>query len=73
MRAAMCLSRRSLSSREFFAAEEFSWSSLQGIGWFPRRGIFDVWTLFIGTLWITGIAHIREAIGFPRMLYRIYP
>ena len=24
-------------------------------------------------LWITGIAHIREAIGFPRMLYRIYP
>ena len=41
---------------EFFAAEEFSWSSLQGIGWFPRRGIFDVWTLFIGTLWITGIA-----------------
>ena len=41
---------------EFFADEEFSWSSLQGIGWFPRRGIFDVWTLFIGTLWITGIA-----------------
>lgn len=41
---------------EFFAAQEFSWSSLQGIGWFPRRGIFDVWTLFIGTLWITGIA-----------------
>jgi len=41
---------------EFFSAEDFSWSSLQGIGWFPRRGIFDVWTLFIGTLWITGIA-----------------
>lgn len=41
---------------EFFAADAFSWSSLQGIGWFPRRGIFDVWTLFIGTLWITGVA-----------------
>ena len=41
---------------EFFAADAFTWSSLQGIGWFPRRGIFDVWTLFIGTLWITGIA-----------------
>ncbi len=41
---------------EFFAAEEFSWSSLQGSGWFPRRGVFDVWTLFVGTLWITGIA-----------------
>ncbi len=24
-------------------------------------------------LWITGIAHIREAIAFPRTLYRIYP
>ena len=24
-------------------------------------------------LWITGLPHIREAIPFPRMLYRIYP
>jgi asparaginyl-tRNA synthetase len=24
-------------------------------------------------LWISGLAHIREAIPFPRMLYRIYP
>ena len=24
-------------------------------------------------LWVTGIAHIREAIPFPRMLYKIYP
>ena len=37
---------------EFFSAEDFSWSSLAG----SRRGIFDVWTPFIGTLWITGIA-----------------
>ncbi|MEE9234716.1 MAG: amino acid--tRNA ligase-related protein, partial [Candidatus Acidoferrales bacterium] len=25
------------------------------------------------TAWIAGIAHIRETIPFPRMLYRIYP
>ncbi len=41
---------------EFVLADEFSWSVLTGIGWFPRRGIFDLSTLFIGTLWITGIA-----------------
>jgi asparaginyl-tRNA synthetase len=23
--------------------------------------------------WICGLTHIREAIPFPRMLYRIYP
>lgn len=41
---------------EFVLAEEFSWSVLTGIGWFPRRGVFDLSTLFVGTLWITGIA-----------------
>lgn len=41
---------------EFVSAEEFSWSLLTGIGWFPRRGVFDLSTLFVGTLWITGIA-----------------
>jgi phosphate transport system permease protein len=41
---------------EFVLADEFEWSSLTGIGWFPRRGIFDLSTLFVGTLWITGIA-----------------
>jgi asparaginyl-tRNA synthetase len=23
--------------------------------------------------WITGVAHLRETIAFPRMLYRLYP
>lgn len=43
---------------EFVFAEDFSWGILTGIGWFPRRGIFDLSTLFVGTLWITGIAMI---------------
>jgi phosphate transport system permease protein len=43
---------------EFVLAEEFEWSVLTGIGWFPRRGIFDLSTLFVGTLWITGIAMV---------------
>jgi len=41
---------------DFVAAEEFSWQSLTDIGWFPRRGLFDLSTLFVGTLWVTGIA-----------------
>ena len=41
---------------EFVFADEFSWDILTGIGWFPRRGVFDLSTLFVGTLWITGIA-----------------
>jgi phosphate transport system permease protein len=41
---------------KFMLADEFSWGILTGIGWFPRRGIFDLATLFVGTLWITGIA-----------------
>lgn len=41
---------------EFVAADEFDWSLLRDIGWFPRRNKFDLSTLFVGTLWITGIA-----------------
>ncbi len=41
---------------EFVAADEFEWSLLTDIGWFPRRNKFDLATLFVGTLWITGIA-----------------
>ena len=41
---------------EFIFADEFEWSSLSAQGWFPRRGDFDLATLFVGTLWITGIA-----------------
>jgi phosphate transport system permease protein len=33
-------------------------SQLSGIGWFPRRGIFDVTTIVIGTLMVTAIAMI---------------
>ena len=41
---------------EFVGADEFSWGLLFERGWFPRRGEFDLSTLFVGTLWVTGIA-----------------
>jgi phosphate transport system permease protein len=31
-------------------------SALNTIGWFPRRGLFDIGTLIVGTLVVTGIA-----------------
>jgi len=31
-------------------------ADLWTIGWFPRRGMFDIKTLFVGTLMVTGVA-----------------
>ena len=36
-------------------------AQLVGIGWFPRRGIFDVSTLLFGSLIVTGIAMMIAA------------
>ena len=40
----------------FVSADEFEWTLLFDTGWFPRRGQFDLSTLFLGTLWVTVIA-----------------
>lgn len=45
-------------------------SQLVGIGWFPRRGIFDVSTIVIGTLMVTVIAMlIATPIGLASAVY----
>ena len=41
---------------EFIDHPEFAWTQLTDIGWIPRRGAFDLSTLVLGTLWVTGIA-----------------
>ncbi len=54
----------------FLAADEFNFSVLRDIGWFPRRGKFDLQTLFVGTLWVTGIAIVVAApIGLGVAIY----
>lgn len=44
----------------FKDAWSFFWNvpkaDLWTIGWFPRRGMFDIKTLFVGTLMVTGVA-----------------
>jgi phosphate transport system permease protein len=45
-------------------------SQLFGIGWFPRRGIFDVGTIVIGTLMVTAIAMvIATPVGLASAVY----
>lgn len=38
--------------------EHDGWTVLWDLGWFPRRGLYDIATLVIGTLIVTGIAMI---------------
>lgn len=40
----------------FVTSDEFTWGSLNEIGWFPRRGFFDIGTLIVGSLIVTVIA-----------------
>jgi phosphate transport system permease protein len=45
-------------------------SSLWSLGWFPRRGFFDVKTIIVGTLIVTGIAMLVAApIGLGAAIY----
>ena len=45
-------------------------SSLVAIGWFPRRGMFDVSTLLLGTLMVTAIAMaLATPIGLASAIY----
>jgi len=45
-------------------------SSLWSIGWFPRRGFFDVKTIIVGTLLVTGISMaVAAPIGLGAAIY----
>lgn len=45
-------------------------SSLWEIGWFPRRGLFDIKTLIVGTLLVTGIAMaVATPMGLGAAIY----
>ncbi len=45
-------------------------SSLNDIGWFPRRGLFDISTLVVGTFIVTGIAMlVAVPLGIGAAIY----
>jgi phosphate transport system permease protein len=46
----------SLARETFTFVTRVDWSTVWSEGWFPRRGIYDVKTLFVGSLLVTAIA-----------------
>ncbi|MXW41975.1 MAG: phosphate ABC transporter permease subunit PstC [Acidimicrobiia bacterium] len=48
----------SLFSEAWTFIVEVDWGAVWDIGWFPRRGIYDIKTLIVASLIITGIAMI---------------
>ncbi|HSO50458.1 MAG TPA: phosphate ABC transporter permease subunit PstC, partial [Acidimicrobiia bacterium] len=45
-------------------------SSLWDIGWFPRRGLFDIRTIVVGTLLVAGIAMlVATPLGIGAAMY----
>jgi phosphate transport system permease protein len=58
----------------FVSDQDFSFGLLniegERKGWYPRRGLFDISTLLIGTLWVTGIAMaIAGPVGLGVAIY----
>ncbi len=48
----------SLFSEAYTFMAEVDWASVWDIGWFPRRGIYDIKTLIVASLIVTGIAMV---------------
>ena len=43
---------------QFVTGADFTWDSLTDIGWFPRRGSYDIGTLLVGSVIVTVIAMV---------------
>jgi phosphate transport system permease protein len=61
----------SLLAEAWVFMRDIDWSVTWGqIGWFPRRGIYDIPTLLIATVWVTGIAMLVAApLGLGAAIY----
>jgi phosphate transport system permease protein len=61
----------SLARETFTFVTEVDWSTvLLSDGWFPRQGVHDVRTIFVGSLWVTVIAMlVAVPIGLGSAIY----
>jgi phosphate transport system permease protein len=60
----------SLAGKAFGFVTDVELSSLWSRGWFPRRGLFDLRTLFVGSLIVTGVAMlIATPLGLGAAIY----
>ena len=60
-----------LFSEAWVFMREIDWSTTWGqVGWFPRRGLYDMPTLLIASAWVTGIAMlVAGPIGLGAAIY----
>ena len=60
----------SLVSEAWTFISQVEWASLWTIGWFPRRGLYDIKTLFVASLIVGGIAMLVAApVGLAAAMY----
>ena len=60
----------SLFSEAWTFMVEVNWGSVWDIGWFPRRGIYDIKTLIVASFIVTGIAMIvATPLGLGAAIY----
>lgn len=60
----------SLAREAFTFMARVDWASLWGIGWFPRRGLYDVKTLVVASLIVTVIAMlVAMPVGLGAAIY----
>jgi phosphate transport system permease protein len=61
----------SLFSEAWVFMRDIDWGATWGeVGWFPRRGIYDMPTLLVASLWVTGIAMVVAGpIGLGAAVY----
>ena len=60
----------SLFSEAYTFIVEVEWGAVWDIGWFPRRGIYDIKTLILASLIITGIAMtVAVPLGLGAAIY----
>jgi phosphate transport system permease protein len=49
---------------------QVEWKTLWSDGWFPRRGMYDIKTIFVGTLLVTGVAMlVAVPLGLGAAIY----
>ena len=60
----------SLIGEAWTFVSEVEWATLWTSGWFPRRGLYDVKTIVVGTALVTGIAMVVAApLGLGAAIY----
>ena len=48
----------SLAKETWTFVSQVEWATLWTDGWFPRRGMYDIKTIFVGSLLVTGVAMV---------------